>query len=215
MLTELGVMLTEPGYRLAERAGHTHSSTLGGGSGSPTSTTEANRARQFSNQEVAFGVGLRDPLRVSAGLRLFEIFRDLGEASTICVLGSRVQELARVAEGEMRQAGRGATINLRASAGFGRHKVQHMELPARIGEEPREVPHALEVPNSHRAPLEHNRPVIALAAKAVHVRLWVRSPSGFDPFENRPGRLVLQHGLVCPAAGAQSVGQTHRASAAS
>ena len=52
---------------------------------------------------------------------------------------------------------------------LGGDEVEHVELPARVGEEPREVPHALEVSHSHRAPLEHHRPVVALATKDVEV----------------------------------------------
>jgi hypothetical protein len=39
MFAELGMVLTDPGYRLADRAGHTDSSTLGCGCGSSIATT--------------------------------------------------------------------------------------------------------------------------------------------------------------------------------
>jgi hypothetical protein len=39
MLAELGKVLTDPGYRLADRAGHTGSGTLGRGCGSSIATT--------------------------------------------------------------------------------------------------------------------------------------------------------------------------------
>ena len=58
MLAELGMVLTDPGYRVADRAGHSDSSTLGRGCGSSIATTQANRARELSNEEVAFGVDL-------------------------------------------------------------------------------------------------------------------------------------------------------------
>jgi hypothetical protein len=94
-----------------------------------------------------------------------------------------------------------------------------VELPAGVGQEPREVPHPLEVSHSHRAPLKHNRPVIALATKAVDVRIrpvfvaldarfGAGGPRSFDPFENRAGRLVLRGGLVCPAAGSKGLGES-------
>jgi hypothetical protein len=68
MLPELGMVLGDPGYRLADCASHTDSSPLGRGCGSSIATTQAHRARELSTEEVAFGVGLRSPLeRVSDG----------------------------------------------------------------------------------------------------------------------------------------------------
>jgi hypothetical protein len=67
MLAELGMVLSDPGYRLTDRAGHTDSSTLGRGRGSSIATSQANRARKLSDQEVALGVGLRGPLGVPDG----------------------------------------------------------------------------------------------------------------------------------------------------
>ena len=113
MLAELGMVLSDPGYRLADRAGHTGSSALGRGCGSSIATTQANRARELSNEEVAFGVGLRGPLGVPDGARLLDVVFDLGEASAVGVLGSRVEDLARVAECRARQAGRLAAVYLR------------------------------------------------------------------------------------------------------
>ena len=111
MLAELGMVLTDPGHRLADRAGHTGSGTFGGGGGSSTTTTQAERARELSNEEVAFGVGLRGPLGVADGARLLDVVVDLGEASAVGVLGSRVEDLARVAECRARQVGRLAAVD--------------------------------------------------------------------------------------------------------
>jgi len=134
MLAELGMVLTDPGYRLADRAGHTGSSALGRGCGSSIATTQANCARELSNEEVAFGVGLRGPLSVPDGARLLDVVVDLGEASAVGALCSCVEDLARVAESRARQAGRLAAVSLRNAAGLGGDEVQHVELPARIGE---------------------------------------------------------------------------------
>jgi hypothetical protein len=66
MLAKLRMVLTDSGDRPADRAGHTGSSPLGCGRGSSATTTQAKRAGEFSNQEAAFGVGLRGPLGVPA-----------------------------------------------------------------------------------------------------------------------------------------------------
>ena len=97
-----------------------------------------------------------------------------------------------------------------------------MELPAGVGEEPREVTHALEVSHSHRAPLELQRPVVALATKDAEVcgsgssvlpsgdvRRWVRHRRGFDPLEDRARRLALDVGLLLAAAGPEGFGEAH------
>src|SRR5215218_4981297 len=70
VLAELGMVLGDPGHRLADRAGHAGSSALGGGRGSSFTTTQPKRARELSNEEVALGIGLRGPLGVSDGARL-------------------------------------------------------------------------------------------------------------------------------------------------
>ena len=132
--------------------------------------------------------------------------------------GPHVEHLARIAKCRVRQADRLVALD-RRDIPLSAQRGPTLGTPAGVGEEVCEIPHALEVSHSHRATLEHNRPVIALATKAVQVRirllvdvvvardvrLWVRSPRCFDPFENRAGRLVLQRGLVCFAGGAQSL----------
>src|SRR5919109_235423 len=178
MLAELGMVLTDPGHRLADRPGHP-----------------------------------------DTGARLLDVVLDLGEAAAVRGLRGRVEHLACIAECRMREAGRPAALDLRHAAALGGNEVQHVELPAGVGQEPREVPHPLEVSHSHRAPLKHNRPVIALATKAVDVRIrpvfvaldarfGAGGPRSFDPFENRAGRLVLRGGLVYPAAGSQGLGES-------
>jgi hypothetical protein len=61
-----------------------------------------------------------------------------------------------------------------------------MELAARMDEKLREVPHSLEIADADRAPLEHHRPVVALAAEDVGLGRRVRGD--LDPIEDRPGR---------------------------
>ena len=109
-------MLTDPGYRLADGAGHAGASALGRGCGPSITTAQAERAGQLSNEEVAFGVGLRGPLGVAGGARLLDVVVDLGEASAVGVLGLRVEELACVAEDRGRQVGRLVGVNLVALA---------------------------------------------------------------------------------------------------
>ncbi len=90
-----------------------------------------------------------------------------------------------------------------------------MELPAGVGEEPREVAHALEVSHPYRVPLVGHQPVVALETEDVDVRsrllAWpVLAPHKwvFDPLEERPGRLELQVCLVLAAAGTEGFGES-------
>jgi hypothetical protein len=98
MVTEPGIVGTDPGYGVPNGACDPRSSALRRGRGSPFTTTEAECARQFSNQEVAFGLGLGGPLVVPARVRLIEVVVNLGEAPAVGLLGLRVDDLARVAE---------------------------------------------------------------------------------------------------------------------
>jgi hypothetical protein len=104
MLAELGMVLGDPGHRLADRAGHSGSGALGRGRGSSTTTTQPERARQLLDQEVTFGVGLGGPLGVADGTGLLDVVLDLGQASAVGVLGLGVEALAGVAECRPRQA---------------------------------------------------------------------------------------------------------------
>jgi Molybdopterin cofactor-binding domain len=94
MLAELRMVLADAGYRVADRAGHTGSSPLGRGRGPSATTTQAKRAGELSNEEAAFGFGLRGPLGVPDGACLLDVVVDLGEASAVGVLGPRVEDLA-------------------------------------------------------------------------------------------------------------------------
>src|SRR5215212_11253191 len=181
---------------------------------SSITATQPKRARQFLDQEVALGVSLRGPLGVADGAGLLEVVVDLGQPSAVGVLGLGVQALARVADARAGQAGRLAAVDLGAAAGLGGHEVQHVVLPARIGKEPREVSHALEVAHPDGAPFEDHRPVVTLATKDVetrnrllvncvvvlHVYWWGHRRRGSDSFEDRAGRLALQGGPVLAAA---------------
>src|SRR5688572_27087046 len=79
MLPELGMVFTEAGYRVTDRAGHGDSSAFGRGGGSSTASTQAERVRELPNEEAAFGVGLRGPLGVPDGVCLFDVVVDFGE----------------------------------------------------------------------------------------------------------------------------------------
>src|SRR4051794_20800547 len=221
MLAELGMVLTKPRHPLADRAGDADSSTLGRRGGPSVAAMEADRARELSNEEVALRVCLRLSLGVLESARLLDVILDLGEAPPVRVLRSCVEHLAGIARTRARQAGDTATVGPANRAAFGGDEVEHVELTARVGEQPREVPDALEVSHSHRAPLEDHRPVVALPAKHVeagHGQL-LRSavpldrhrvagwPLGFDPVENRAGRCELQCGALLTAARAERVGE--------
>ena len=93
-----GVVFTDPGYPLVDRAGDADTGALGRGCGSSIAATEANRARQLSDEEVAFGVGLRGALGVPEGARLLDVILDLIEAAAVRRLGFVVEDLAGVAE---------------------------------------------------------------------------------------------------------------------
>ncbi|HZI92344.1 MAG TPA: hypothetical protein VFD31_12075 [Thermoleophilaceae bacterium] len=195
--------MLDPGHRLADRAGHTGSGALGRGCSPSIATAQADRARELSNEEVTFGVGLRSTLGVSDGARLLDVVVDLGEASAVGVLGRRVEDLARVArvargtQGRARQGGRLAAVDLPTGGGLGGDEIQHVELAARIGEEPREVAHALEVAHADGLPVEDHRPVVTFPTKDVEDRnrllacvvmldlsRWGHRRRGFDSIES-------------------------------
>jgi hypothetical protein len=73
MLAETRLVVGDPGDRLADGAGHARSRPLGCGPGSSISTAQANGAREFSKQEVAFGVGLGRPFAVARGVCLLDV----------------------------------------------------------------------------------------------------------------------------------------------
>jgi hypothetical protein len=77
VLAELGMVLADSRYSLADRAGHTGSSALGGGCGSPIATTQADRTRELSDEEVTLGVGRRLPPGVPDGVRLLDVLFEL------------------------------------------------------------------------------------------------------------------------------------------
>ena len=58
MRAEQGVLLVDPGHRVADRAGNADSGTFGRRRGSSIATAQADRSLQLSNEEVTFGVGL-------------------------------------------------------------------------------------------------------------------------------------------------------------
>ena len=114
------MVFADPRDRLAEGAGHTGSSALGGGRGPPIATTQADRAGELTDQEVALGVGLRLPPGVLEGTSLLDVVFDLGETAAVGGLGPLVEDLARVAEA-------------RPLSRPGGDQVQHVELAARVG----------------------------------------------------------------------------------
>jgi hypothetical protein len=91
MLAELGMVFADPRDRLTDGARHTHSSALGRGRSSSSATAQAVRARELSNEEFAFGVGLRGTLGVPDGARPLDVVFDLGQTTAVGVLGTRVE----------------------------------------------------------------------------------------------------------------------------
>jgi len=85
---------------------------------------------------------------------LIDVVFDLGQASAVGVLRSSVEDLARVAECRARQVAGVAAVQLRTVAGLGGDEIEHVVLPAWIGEEPREVPHAFKVAHPDRVAVE-------------------------------------------------------------
>ena len=127
------MVLTDPGDRVADCAGDTGPSALGRRRGSSLATTQAKRARQLPNEELTLGVGLRSPLGVPDGACLLDVVLDLGEASAVGVLGSRIEHLPRVAERRARQASRWAAVQSRTAAGLGGDEVSSLgRSPVRL-----------------------------------------------------------------------------------
>ena len=134
MLAEQGMVLADPGDRVADRAGHADSGPLGRRRSSSIATAQADSARQLSNEEVAFGVRLRLPLGISEGARLRDVVFDLGEASAVRILGACVEHLAGIAECRARQFGSKAALRPRYPDALGGDEVERVELPAGVGE---------------------------------------------------------------------------------
>lgn len=97
MLAELRMVLTNPDYRLADRTRHADSCPLGRRRGPSVAAMEADRARELSNEEVAFGVCLHLSLGLRESARLLDVVLDLGEAPAVGVFGSPVEHLAGIA----------------------------------------------------------------------------------------------------------------------
>ena len=168
------------------------------------STAQANGAGEFSQQEVAFGVGLGRSLGFPACLCLLDVVVDFGEASSVCVLGLRVEHLARVAQCRSRQASRVVIVVVGDAAGLGSDQIQHVEFAGWVGEEPGEVVHAFEVAYADGVTVEDHCPVVTFASKDVDAaRLLVEGVAvcdlgcrgnrrrGFDLVKDRAGRLAL------------------------
>ena len=119
MLAELGMVSTDADYPLPDCTGHGDSGTLGRGGGSAITTTEANSARQLSDEEFAFGIGLCGPLGVPERARLLDVVFDLSEASAVRILGTRVEHFAGIAECPARQLGRQAALGRRSDRVLG------------------------------------------------------------------------------------------------
>ena len=113
------------------------------------------------------GVGLRGPLGVAGGMRLLEVVVDLGEASAVSLLGPCVEDLARVADCRARHERCVAAVWLHTAGTLGGDEVEHVVLPARIGEKPREVSHAFQVAHVDGVSFEAHRPVVTLPTENV------------------------------------------------
>jgi hypothetical protein len=81
---------------MADGAGDTGSGALGRAHGSSFTTTQAERARELANEEVAFDVGLRCSIGVPDSAGLLDVVVDLGDASAVGVLGPRIEDPTRV-----------------------------------------------------------------------------------------------------------------------
>src|SRR5688500_18009316 len=106
MRAECGVVLSDACQRMTDGAGHCCSTALRGGCGSSFAAMQAKSGREFSDEKVAFGVGLRGSLRVPRCVGLLDIVVNFGEAAAVGVLSSQVEDFAGVAESRARHAGR-------------------------------------------------------------------------------------------------------------
>ena len=131
------------------------------------------------------------------------------EASAIRTLGVCVEHLAGIAEGGARKLGSQAALRSRYPNALGGDEVERVELPAGVGEKPREVVHPFEVSHSHRAPLELQRPVVALATKDAEVVSGSSAAGGATsiPLEDGARRSALDVGLPLVTAGLEGVGE--------
>ena len=195
MLAELGMVFTDPGNRLADRTGTPARARSDADAARRSRPPKPNACASSRTRKSRSASGLCGPLGVPVGAGLLDVVFDLGEASTVGVLGSRVDHLARVAERGAPEVVRLPAAALRTAAGLGGDEIEHVVFPAGFGEEPGDVPHALEVADMGGVSVEDHRPVVALATEHVGV----------------PGRLLGERGLWCstctgrPAAGAAAI----------
>src|ERR671910_1788125 len=104
VLAQRGMMVGDPCDGVAHGAGHTGSSALGRGRRSSIATAQPDGARELSEQEVAFGIGLGGPFAVPGGPRLVDVLVDLGETPTVRLLGPGVEHRTGVARTRTGQA---------------------------------------------------------------------------------------------------------------
>ena len=115
-----------------------------------------------------------------------------------------------------------AAVWPRTAGTLGGDEVEHVVLPTRIGEEPREVSHALEVAHVDRVSVEAHRPVVTLpterrwssrsaarrrASSSGGVTSGVTVGAAWIPSRIVRAAWRLQHGPVLAAVGAMGIGE--------
>ena len=96
VVAQRGVVLSDPGQRVAHRACDGTSRTFGTGTGAPVTTSQSDGPGQFALQEVAFDLPLRSSIGVAERVRFREVLVDLSQPAAICSLRLRVQQFASI-----------------------------------------------------------------------------------------------------------------------
>lgn len=100
IIGEWRVVLANAGQCLPHRARDARPGPLRRRAGAAIAATEANRARQLANQELAFGSGLRDPPEVCHGSGFVDVLVDLDEPPPVGFFGAGVEERSRIPFGD-------------------------------------------------------------------------------------------------------------------
>ena len=92
MLTQLGVVLANTDHGLSHGSRHAGSRAFRRGVSGAIATTESNRTRKFTDEEVAFRFGLSSLFIIADCLRLLDVLRDLGETPSVRLPGLSIEE---------------------------------------------------------------------------------------------------------------------------
>src|SRR6266540_3578374 len=121
----------------------------------------AQRRGQLAHEQVALDFGLRGAFEVVHRAGVFDVLVDVGETSPVRFLGSGVEDFAGAVRCDREIWIRSPPCGRVASA-LRCDQIEDMKLAIGGRQQPREVPHPLEVAHEGRLAVEYDRPVVAV-----------------------------------------------------